>query len=152
MEEGEVMAATNTTTAKKATTTVAKPATTTAASPTTPAATSRTTTTSTAATNVSTGTASAATNMKSASPQSATQTPNGGLFSGLSLAGFLGLPAMIDYQDLAIRASLVVVGIVLFILVAWSFVQGKQSQNVTVQAPPAQQAAKSDVEAAEVAA
>lgn len=51
-----------------------------------------------------------------------------------TLAGFLGLPAAIDWQDLLIRAGLVLVGIILLILVAWSFVQPKQT--VQVQVPP----------------
>lgn len=122
------MAATNATTVKKptATATVAKPAT-----PTT-----RASTTSAAASNVSPQTAAAATNMQSTTPQSATQTPNTGLFSGLSLASFLGLPATIDYQDIAIRVGLVLTGVVLLVLVGWAFVRGKQETVVNVQQQP----------------
>lgn len=52
-----------------------------------------------------------------------------------SLDQFLGLPTVIDYQDIAIRVSLVIVGIVLVLLVAWAFVRGKQTTVVNVQQP-----------------
>lgn len=69
-----------------------------------------------------------------------TATSPAGLLPTLpTLDQFLGLPAMIDWQDLAIRTGLVVTGIVLVILVAWSFVRGKQAINVTVQTPTGQQ-------------
>lgn len=51
------------------------------------------------------------------------------------LASFLGLPTLIDWQDLAIRAGLVLTGIILLVLVAWSFVRGQQTTNVNVQLP-----------------
>lgn len=51
------------------------------------------------------------------------------------LASFLGLPSVIDWQDLGIRAGLVLTGIMLLILVAWSFVRGKQQTTVNVQLP-----------------
>ncbi|SRR5712692_1509625 len=126
------MAATNATTTKKSstTTTTAKPA-----SSTTPAATTR----------ASTLTGSAATNGTTTPAASSSGLPT------FDLATFLGLPSVIDYQDIAIRGALVVVGVVLVILVAWSFVRGKTSQNVTVQAP-AQTATKSDTVAEEAAA
>lgn len=119
------MAATNATT-KKATTTPAK----------TTASSSRAGTLSSASSSVSPSTLAAATNAQSASPQTPTQTPNTGLFSGLSLASFLGLPATIDYQDIAIRVGLVLTGVILLILVAWAFVRGKQNTTVNVQVPP----------------
>lgn len=50
-----------------------------------------------------------------------------------SLDQFLGLPSVIDWQDIGIRISLVIIGIVLVLLVAWSFVRGQQTQNVTIQ-------------------
>lgn len=70
-----------------------------------------------------------------------------------SLDQFLGLPTVIDYQDIGIRVSMVVVGVILVILVAWAFVRGQQTQNVTVQTPPgtSAQPEKEAVEAAEVA-
>ena len=51
------------------------------------------------------------------------------------LASFLGLPTVIDWQDLGIRVGLVVTGILLLVLVAWSFVRGKQQTTVNVQVP-----------------
>ena len=125
------MAATNATTI----TTVKKPtAIATVAKAATP--TTRASTTSAAASSIPAQTASAATNMQSATPQSATQTPKTGLFSGLSLASFLGLPATIDYQDIAIRVGLVLTGVVLLVLVGWAFVRGKQETVVNVQQQP----------------
>ena len=53
-----------------------------------------------------------------------------------SLDQFLGLPTVIDWQDIGIRVSLVIVGIVILLLVAWSFVRGKQTMVVNVQQPP----------------
>ena len=67
-----------------------------------------------------------------------------------SLDQFLGLPAVIDWQDIAIRTGLVITGIVLLILVAWAFVRGKQQTTVNVQMPAGQQGNMQ--EAAEVAA
>ena len=49
-----------------------------------------------------------------------------------SLDQFLGLPTVIDWQDIGIRVSMVVVGIILVILVAWAFVR---QQNITVNVP-----------------
>ena len=53
-----------------------------------------------------------------------------------SLDQFLGLPTVIDWQDIGIRVSMVIVGIVILLLVAWSFVRGKQTTVVNVQQPP----------------
>lgn len=50
-----------------------------------------------------------------------------------SLDQFLGLPTVIDWQDIGIRVSMVIVGIILVILVAWAFVR---QQNITVNVPP----------------
>lgn len=69
-----------------------------------------------------------------------------------SLDQFLGLPAVIDWQDIGIRVSLVVVGVVLVILVGWSIVRGNQSTTVNVQAPAQQSGTAEAEEAAEVAA
>lgn len=55
-----------------------------------------------------------------------------------SLDQFLGLPAVIDWQDIGIRVSMVFVGIVIVLLVAWSFVRGKQTTVVNVQSAPQQ--------------
>lgn len=66
-----------------------------------------------------------------------------------SLDQFLGLPTIIDYQDIAIRVAMVVVGVVLVLLVAWAFVRGKQNTTVNVQMTPQQQ--EQAAEAAEVA-
>ena len=49
-----------------------------------------------------------------------------------SLDQFLGLPTVIDWQDIGIRVSMVIVGIILVILVAWAFVR---QQNITVNVP-----------------
>lgn len=68
-----------------------------------------------------------------------------------SLDQFLGLPAVIDYEDIAIRVAMVVVGIVLILLVAWAFVRGKQNTTVNVQMPQKQGVTKEAEEAAEVA-
>lgn len=53
-----------------------------------------------------------------------------------SLDQFLGLPTIIDYQDIGIRVAMVLTGIILLLLVAWAFVRGKQSTTVNVQVPP----------------
>lgn len=66
-----------------------------------------------------------------------------------SLDQFLGLPTVIDWQDIGIRVSMVIVGVVLLLLVAWAFVRGKQTTNVQVVNTPVQQQPAS--EAAEVA-
>lgn len=67
-----------------------------------------------------------------------------------SLDQFLGLPDVIDYQDIGIRVAMVVVGIILVILVAWAFVRGQQTTNVQV-VNPRQQQARTNETAAEVA-
>ena len=56
-----------------------------------------------------------------------------------SLDQFLGLPTVIDWQDIGIRVSMVIVGIVLVLLVAWSFVR---QQNITVNVPPSEKQQK----------
>ena len=53
-----------------------------------------------------------------------------------SLDQFLGLPTVIDWQDIGIRVSMVIVGIILVILVAWAFVR---QQNITVNVPERQE-------------
>ena len=69
-----------------------------------------------------------------------------------SLDQFLGLPAVIDWQDIGIRVSMVVVGIVLLLIVGWTFVRGKQTTNVQVVNPAQQSGStKETAEAAEVA-
>ena len=133
-EAGEVMAATNTTTAAKTTT------------PTTAASTSTVTlpATNTAASNTTSAAAA-------------------GQLAGITLPTlptFLGLPAAPDWADIAIRTGLVVGGVILVILVAHAFVRGSQRSQITVQAAPGtqvQQATKAsktteESEAAEMAA
>lgn len=70
-----------------------------------------------------------------------------------SLDQFLGLPTVIDWQDIGIRVSMVVVGIVLLLIVGWAFVHGKQTTNVQVVNPAQHDAGKMSTaeEAAEVA-
>lgn len=73
-----------------------------------------------------------------------------------SLDQFLGLPTVIDWQDIGIRVSMVIVGIVLLLIVGWAFVHGKQTTNVNVQAPsssiqPGSSSGEAATEAAEVA-
>ena len=66
-----------------------------------------------------------------------------------SLDQFLGLPDVIDYQDIGIRVAMVVVGIILVILVAWAFVRGQQTTNVQVVNP--QSVSTNEITAAEMA-
>ena len=68
-----------------------------------------------------------------------------------SLDPFLGLPTVIDWQDIGIRVSMVVVGIVLLLLVGWAFLRGKQTTNVQV-VNPGQQSGSTKETAAEEAA
>lgn len=69
-----------------------------------------------------------------------------------SLDQFLGLPAVIDYQDIGIRVGLVVTGVLLLLIVSWAFVRGKQQTTVNVQMPAGQSIAREAEEAGEMGA
>ncbi len=139
-ETGEMMAGTNITT-KKTTPTI----------PTKTTSTKKTSTSSATTSNRSSAIASssagnATVQQAKASDQAVQQAANAnamgtGIFNWQlpniipSLDQFLGLPSVIDWQDIAIRTGLVVTGIILLLLVAWAFVRGKQQTTVNVQLP-----------------
>ena len=133
-----------TTQVKKTATTAAKPAS-------TPAST-RSTAIASGTTNATVSTAAASEKQTAAAGQAAVAQGTG-IFNWQlpnimpSLDQFLGLPTVIDWKDIGIRVSMVITGVILAILVAWAFVRGKQTQQVTVNPTISKEA----VEAAEVA-
>ena len=114
-----------------------------------------------AATNTTAVTSTAGATQPTSANTPATTTDTSGA-GGNPLSGFLptfptlaewaGLPSVIDWQDLAIRVGMVVVGIVLLFLVAWAFVRGEQKTTVNVQVPPGGSVTKEAEEAAEMGA
>ena len=123
------------------------------------ATTRATTITKSASTSSSAQTGAASQKQTSAAGQAATQQGTGIFGWQLpniipSLDQFLGLPTVIDWQDIGIRVSMVVVGIVLLLIVGWAFVRGKQTTNVQVVNPAQQTGSTKEtaaLEAAEVA-
>ena len=98
------------------------------------ASTRATTITKSASTSSSAQTGVASQKQTSAAGQAASQAGTGIFGWQLpniipSLDQFLGLPTVIDWQDIGIRVSMVVVGIVLLLIVGWAFVRGKQTTN-----------------------
>jgi hypothetical protein len=115
-----------------------------------------------AATNTTAVTSTAGTTQPTSANTPATTTDTSGASGSNPLSGFLptfptlaewaGLPSVIDWQDLAIRVGMVIVGIVLLFLVAWAFVRGEQKTTVNVQVPPGGSVTKEAEEAAEMGA